>query len=356
MRGEQMARQWRLLKQLEVSGIGLTAKEISENGEVSLRTAYRDLEDLQNSGFPLYVENTESGKRWKLIDTFKSKIPPPFTLTELLSLYLGLDLLRLLKGTVFAESVESLSKKVRAALSPQALAYIDRLQSTFRTGIRPYKDYGKFRELIQQTNRAAMERRRIEIVYHALHSDEETLRKIDPYRIWFFDGTLYIIGLCHLRSQIRTFVLDRIKMLHLTDETFEVPEDFDLDKLMKHSFKVMKDELYTVRVRISPAWSRYVGERIWHESQRIQKQVDGSIEITFHVAGLDEIRQWILSFGPEACAVEPPELVAAVAKSHQQALEQYNGLEFPSVDIQKEESKQEDRLWEDLLPLIFGKK
>ncbi|MGW8205746.1 MAG: WYL domain-containing protein, partial [Hyphomicrobiaceae bacterium] len=42
-----------------------------------------------------------------------------------------------------------------------------------------------------------------------------------------------------------------------------------------------------------------------------QKQVDGSIEITFHVAGLDEIKQWILSFGSEACAVEPPELVAA---------------------------------------------
>jgi len=276
-------------------------------------------------------------------------------LTELLSLYLGLDLLKILKSTVFAESIESLSKKVRAALSPQALEYIDRLQSTFKTGIRPYKDYGKFRELIQQVNRAAMERRRIEIAYHALHSDKETLRKIDPYRIWFFDGTIYIIGLCHLRNQIRTFVLDRIKMLHLTDETFDIPDDFDLDELMKYSFKVMKDELYTVRVRISPSWSRYVGERIWHESQRIQKQVDGSIEITFRVAGLDEIRQWVLSFGPEACAVEPPELVAAVANSHKQALEQYKGMDFPSADIQKDETLREDQLQENRLPLIFEK-
>ena len=84
--------------------------------------------------------------------------------------------------------------------------------------------------------------------------------------------------------------------------------------------------------------------------------MDGSIEITFRVAGLDEIRQWILSFGPEAFAVEPPELVAAVAKSHQQALEQYNGLEFPSADIQKEESLQEDQLLENRLPFIFGRK
>ena len=66
----------------------------------------------------------------------------------------------------------------------------------------------------------------------------------------------------------------------------------------------MKDELYNVRIKISPAWSRSVGERIWHESRRIQKQVDGSIEIIFYVAGLDEIRQWIPSFDPEACTVE----------------------------------------------------
>jgi hypothetical protein len=94
-------------------------------------------------------------------------------------------------------------------------------------------------------------------------------------------------------------------------------------------------------------------ERIWHDSQRIQKQVDGSIEITFYVAGLDEIRQWILSFGPEACAVEPPELVVAVAMSHQQALEQYKGVEYASAEIQKGESFKEDRLQESCLPLIY---
>ena len=48
------------------------------------------------------------------------------------------------------------------------------------------------------------------------------------------------------------FVLDRIKMLKVTDERFTPPKDFSLDDFMRHSFKVMHDELYTVKVRISP--------------------------------------------------------------------------------------------------------
>jgi hypothetical protein len=39
----------------------------------------------------------------------------------------------------------------------------------------------------------------------------------------------------------------------------------------------MQDELYTVKVRITPAWARYIGEKIWHESQRSRKLSDGSL-------------------------------------------------------------------------------
>ena len=62
--------------------------------------------------------------------------------------------------------------------------------------------------------------------------------------------------------------MDRIKMLHITDECLPPPKDFCLAEFMRHSFQVMHDELYTVKVRISPGWARWVGEKIWHESQK----------------------------------------------------------------------------------------
>ncbi len=88
----------------------------------------------------------------------------------------------------------------------------------------------------------------------------------------------------------------------------------------------MQDELYTVKIRITPAWVRYIGEKIWHESQRSRKLKDGSLELIFQVAGLDEIKQWIMSLGPEAY-VEEPERLRDMVKAHmKKALVQYEGL------------------------------
>jgi predicted DNA-binding transcriptional regulator YafY len=164
----------------------------------------------------------------------------------------------------------------------------------------------------------------------SLKSDERTTRKVDPYIIWFYDGTIYVIGHCHLRREMRTFVLERINMLQVLDDCFKIPEQFSFDDYVRHSFKVMQDELHAVTVRISPSWSRYIGEKIWHQSQRIQKLIDGGIEISFRVADLGEIRQWVLGLGPEAVVVEPEELKVAVLRSLERTLAQY-----PPVAVEK---------------------
>jgi len=122
---------------------------------------------------------------------------------------------------------------------------------------------------------------------------------------------------------VRMFVLDRIKMLKITDERFTPPKDFNLDDFMRHNFKVMHDELYTVKVRISPAWARWVGEKIWQESQKVTKLPNGRLEMTFRVAGLDEIKRWVLSFGPGCRVLEPEKLKEMVRKELSRNLAQY---------------------------------
>jgi predicted DNA-binding transcriptional regulator YafY len=87
MRGDQLSRQWRIIRAIEASSNGLTVTEIAQREETGIRTIYRDLEALQAEGFPLYTERVERSNRWAFIDTFKFKMPPPFTLTELMALY-----------------------------------------------------------------------------------------------------------------------------------------------------------------------------------------------------------------------------------------------------------------------------
>jgi len=133
----------------------------------------------------------------------------------------------------------------------------------------------------------------------------------------------FIFTMKEVFCEVRMFVLGRVKMLHITSECFAPPKDFSLDKFMRYSFKVMHDELYTVKVRISPGWARWVEEKIWHGSQKITKLPDGSLEMAFRVAGLDEIKRWVLSFGPEAVVLEPEKLKEMVRKVLYSTLAQY---------------------------------
>ncbi|MFH2130198.1 MAG: WYL domain-containing transcriptional regulator [bacterium] len=328
MRGEQLARQWRILRHIEGARHGLTVAEIADLEGIAPRTAYRDVEALEQAGFPLFAERVEGTNRWAFVDTYKFQVPQPFTLTELMSLHLYGDLVRVFKGTAFYDSLESLFKKVRSTLPPRTLEYLGRIESAFSVGIKPYKDYARFREIMNQVNQAITEGRRLEMAYHPLRRDKETLRVVDPYKIWFFEGTLYLIGFCRLRGEVRMFVLDRIRMLRLTDELFEYPQDFDVHEFMGDSFKVMQGETHTVVVRISPEWSRWAGEKIWHESQKSRHLEDGSLELTFRVAGLDEIMRWVLSLGREAYVLEPEALQEMLRDTLKKTLARYDdGLE-----------------------------
>lgn len=340
MRGDQITRHWGILRQLAVSKNGLAVKDIAELGSVSLRTAYRDIEDLQAAGFPITSEKVGKAEHFKFMEASWFNIPEPIDPLELLSLELSGDLFNVFKGTVFHDSLQSVRKKIQSTLPPKTLAYLERVRSAFKMGKGPCKDYGCFSEIISEVNTAVTDRRTIEIGYQGLRQEERTLRKVNPYKVWFYDDTIYVIGLCHLRNEMRSFVIDRINMLKMTDEYFKVPADFSFDQYIKNSFKVMQDELHTVRIRISSEWARYVGEKIWHPSQRIQKQFDGGIEVILQVAGLDEIRQWVLSLGPEACVVEPEELRLSVADSLRAALDQYSGSESAIWHDTKNEDKE----------------
>jgi predicted DNA-binding transcriptional regulator YafY len=232
-RGDQLARQWKIIQTLITSRKGKSAADLAEELECHPRTLYRDLEALQVAGFPIYTEKVEGKNLWSLLDTLKHHIPIPFSLTELMALYFSTDMLKAFKGTAFHDSLESLSQKIKATLPPESMKYLKNVQQTLQVGIKPYKDYARFKEIINRVNEAALQKKSVEMVHYTMSRKKEGKRKVDPYRIWFFNGTFYLIGYCHLRKEVRVFALDRIKMLHQTKETFEVVEDFDFEEFMR---------------------------------------------------------------------------------------------------------------------------
>jgi len=307
-RGDQLGRQWKIIQTLISSRRGKSAAELAEGLDCNPRTVYRDLEALQVAGFPIYTERVDGKNLWSLLDTVKHQMPVPFSLTELMALYFGRDMLKVFKDTAFYESLESLLQKVKTTLPPESIKYLKNVEQTLHLAIKPYKDYGRFKEILNRVTDAALNHRTIEIVYYTMSRKKETRRKVDPYRVWFFNGTFYLIGLCHMRNEVRIFALDRIKMLHETRETFVMAEDFNVDEFMGSSFGVYQGEPVYIKVWFHPDVAGYIKEKIWHESQQIHQQDDGSIIFEAEVAGTAEIRFWIMTWGSKAEVLEPESL------------------------------------------------
>ncbi len=169
----------------------------------------------------------------------------------------------------------------------------------------------------------ALQKRRVEILYHAMSRQKRTKRKVDPYRIWFFNGTFYLIGFCHLRNDVRTFALDRIRMLSPTGETFEVAADFKLEDFLRSSFGVFQGKPRKVRIRFSPEAAGYIREKVWHESQKLRPRKDGSLLFEAEVAGTDEIKHWVMTWGAKAEVLAPASLREEIRRETAEMLTKY---------------------------------
>jgi len=307
-RGDQLARQWRILQSLIASRRGKSAADLARELEYHWRTVYRDLEALQLAGFPIFTDRLDGKNLWSVLDSVRHNIPIPLSLTELMALYFSRGLMTVLKDTVFYDSLESFFQKIKATLPAETIQYLDRIEESFEVGSKPYKQYGQLRDSIDRISEATIHRKIIEIDYFTMSRKEKTHRKVAPYKIWFFDGAFYLVGNCGLRQDIRIFALDRIKSLKLTDETFEMPEDFKVEDFMQTSFGVFHGKPQNVRIRFAAEVAGYINEKIWHKTQKIQPQKDGSLIFEARVAGTEEIKFWLMTWGSKAEVLSPAAL------------------------------------------------
>jgi predicted DNA-binding transcriptional regulator YafY len=162
------------------------------------------------------------------------------------------------------------------------------------------------------------ERRSVELVYRAQATKEITDRLVDPYGLVFYDGIWTLVGFCRLRKDIRTFAFDRILDVKERYLYFKPRDSFDLDEYLSHSWGIVDDEEVTVKARFTPEAADYVLRKKWHPSEQREMLPNGGVELTYTVAGIDEIKHWIYSWLPNVEILEPAWLreQAAAELSH----------------------------------------
>ena len=126
-RGDQLARQWKILQYLSISRYGKSVKDLADHLDCHTRTIYRDLDALYDAGFPIYSDKIDGKSLWMADDT--SKQPQiPFTLQELMALHFSRGMLKIFKDTIFYDSLETLFSKVETTLPPESIKYLNSVE------------------------------------------------------------------------------------------------------------------------------------------------------------------------------------------------------------------------------------
>ncbi|MFV2073046.1 MAG: helix-turn-helix transcriptional regulator [Thermoanaerobaculales bacterium] len=318
-RGNQLIRQWRLLRAIEASRHGRSAaqlhREVAELG--SPRTVYRDLEALQGAGFPLYQDDDG---RWRLLAPSEGGPAVPIQPTEMIALLLSEQVMAPLRGSELAEPLVRLRSKLEAMMGPQARAYVEQLRGGLLATVPAAGEYGGRRDEIARIEQGIREHRQLRLIHFSAHRGDTLERIVDPYGIWYVDGGLYLIAFDHLRSDHRKYLVDRIREVTVLAETFEPDPDFDLQSYVGRGFRVWHGAVHHIVVEFEAALAHLPHERRFHRTQKVQGLPDGRCRVTFEAAGLPELAGWVASFGGLVRALEPGELVEMVVGLHRAGL------------------------------------
>jgi predicted DNA-binding transcriptional regulator YafY len=291
-RREQLWRQLSILRKIQVNP-HLKAKDLAEELEVSIRTIYRDITNLTESGFPLYFE-----EGYRLPESyFFPHIN--FDMEELIALFLSSKFLQRHKDMPFHRPIKSALEKIEATVQPEYRKMLGELQSQFTVGVSEgsYEETSyRVMELIKE---AMLQHRTISILYHTFSSNTVNSRSVDPYGIFFFQDTWYMVAFCHLRNSIREFNIKRIKSAEISTEVFLLPADFDVSRYVSHSWDYGEADPVEVRTLHSAVDARWIREGQWHSSQKLQELDDGSLIMTVKVRAPENMIPWILGKGSE---------------------------------------------------------
>jgi predicted DNA-binding transcriptional regulator YafY len=321
-RNAEVIRQWSILRDLEGSR-RLTIDELAQRTGVTTRTIRRDLEALQFAGFPIYDESHDNKRYWMLEQkAFRRLDATGFTFAELSALYFSRTLVENLSATPFQQDVAAAFEKLSEALTPSMRQFLDRLPLVIQAKAEPGTHPGVRTKEIAQLLDATLQHRRAIMRYHSFSSDREKEYTIEPYRVVFAQGALYVVAFVPEYGQIRTFALDRIKALSVTEDRFEPIETGE--DAFAHSLGVHQGQPERIEIAFEPRIARYVRERLWHQSQEVRERSDGGIVLTLNVSNDFALRSWILGFGPLARVLAPENLAAQIVDEITRTREMYD--------------------------------
>ena len=269
----------------------ITAAELAERFEISVRTVYRDVDILSGAGIPIY---TCKGRKGGIC------ILPEFVLNR--------SLLSVQEQSSILQSLQSL----KAIDLPEIEPVLDKLAAFFGKNLTSWLEVdftswsGEAEEKARfQTLKDAVIRGKVITFSYYNTRGEQSLRTVEPLKILFKGQGWYLYGFCHTRRDFRIFKLSRMQEISVTEERtrYKIPEMVE----EKNGFP---KESITVTLWMEASMAFRVYDEF--SPEQVEKQPDGNFRITFNFPKGEWLYSFLLSFGTAARILNPPEVIDGI--------------------------------------------
>ncbi|GHO56831.1 helix-turn-helix transcriptional regulator [Ktedonobacter robiniae] len=302
----------------------MTAQELAERLEVSVRTMYRDLQALSQAGIPIYAD-AGTGGGYALVEQYQTRLTG-FTKSEVRALapsQSGGPLHDLGLGS----ALEAAFLKLEVVLSPHWQGDIDTVKRSIHLDSTGWLWAHEPVPFLPLLNEALWLGQKVEVDY-SRHDGQIRQRIIDPYGLVAKSTIWYLIGA--VDGQIRIFRVSRVREARRLSESSQRPREFDVRvywETWKHTLEA-KYTPYVVRLRLAPEGIQKLFERV-DETVRTsmrEEPIDDDqgwhlISMTFH--SLLHAQAVVLGMGNLLEVLEPLELREAIRAQAQQIVALY---------------------------------
>ncbi|TPW05492.1 MAG: helix-turn-helix type 11 domain-containing protein [bacterium] len=290
----------------------MTAETLAAEFEVSVRTIYRDIDQLSAAGAPVYADRGRSGG-FQLMDGYRTRLTG-LTDAEAETLFLG-GLSGPAAQMGFSGAVTTMQLKLLAALPPERQAAAERLAGRFHLDPVGWYQTTDEAERLPVIAQAVWNSRRISVRYESWKG--QVARELEPLGLILKAGLWYLAARAvEGRREPRTYRVSNILDLTVSEATFERPAGFDLAAWWAETSRRFEADIFTgtATLRLSSAGLKLLA-KLGAEQARIAAEAatgmdadDGWVEVTVPIESVAHAATDFLRLGPEAEVLAPADL------------------------------------------------
>ncbi|WP_448547703.1 helix-turn-helix transcriptional regulator [Thalassotalea fusca] len=310
-----------ILMKLQSKG-RVTAGELAQDCQVSVRSIYRDIETLSSLGIPVYSEQGSNGG-YQLLDGYRTQLNG-LSKSEAESLFL-LGLSDPAEKLGLAPAMSEARLKLLAALPKHLRDDAERFHSCFLLDSPAWFNENEEVDYLPQLMSAAWNQQRVEIEYQSWRACR--MRTIEPYGLVLKSGVWYLVA--NSDHEIKTFKVSRIKQLSVLNQVFEQSTSFDLSNYWKNSTAALEKSLYpnNIQLKLTSKGLKllhyFSSPYVRQHTSVISSDEKGWTHVSLPAGKHDHTIVDILRLGPDAVVAAPEDLRVAVRKVLADMAEQY---------------------------------